>query len=54
VIIIIAFFVLAWDIPAGIKYVFVTMASLLLTLAIYELLIYRIKPIRWIFGMKNS
>ncbi|MGZ3623509.1 MAG: acyltransferase family protein [Ktedonobacteraceae bacterium] len=53
VIIIIAFFVLAWDIPTGIKYVFVTATSLLVTLAIYELLIRRIKPIRWLFGMKN-
>ncbi len=53
VIIIIAFFVLAWDIPAGIKFVFVTASSLLITLAIYELLIRRIKPIRWLFGMKN-
>jgi peptidoglycan/LPS O-acetylase OafA/YrhL len=53
VIIIIACFVLAWDIPTGIKFVFVTTVSLLVTLAIYELLIRRIKPIRWIFGMKN-
>ena len=53
VIIIIAFFVLAWDIPTGIKFVFVTTTSLLVTLAIYELLIRRIKPIRWLFGMKN-
>jgi glucan biosynthesis protein C len=54
VIIIIAFFVLAWDIPTGVKFVFVTTSSLLITLAIYELLIRRIKPIRWLFGMKNS
>jgi glucans biosynthesis protein C len=53
VIIIIAFFVLAWDIPTGIKYVFVTTAALLTTLALYELLIRRFKPIRWLFGMKN-
>lgn len=53
VIIIIAFFVLAWDIPSGLKFVFVTASSLLVTLAIYELLIRRIKPIRWLFGMKN-
>jgi glucans biosynthesis protein C len=54
VIIIIAFFVLAWGIPTGIKFVFVTTSSLLITLAIYELLIRRIKPIRWLFGMKDS
>ncbi len=53
IIIIIAFFVLAWDIPTGIKFIFVTAASLLVTLVIYELLICRIKPIRWVFGMKN-
>ncbi len=54
VIIIIAFFVLAWDIPTGVKYVFVSTAALLITLALYELLIRRIKPIRWLFGMKTS
>lgn len=53
VIIIVAFFVLAWDIPTGVKFVFVTASSLLITLAIYEFLIRRIKPMRWIFGMKN-
>lgn len=53
VIIIIAFFALAWDIPSGMKYVFVTTASLLVTLTIYEFLIRRIKAIRWLFGMKN-
>jgi peptidoglycan/LPS O-acetylase OafA/YrhL len=54
IIIIIAFFVLAWDIPTGIKFVFVTTTSLLITLAVYELLIRRIKPVRWLFGMKNA
>ncbi len=54
VIIIIAFFVLAWDIPTGVKYVFVSTAALLVTLALYELLIRRIKAIRWLFGMKTS
>jgi len=54
VIIIISFFVLAWDIPTGIKFVFVTTTSLLVTLALYELLIRRIKPVRWLFGMKNA
>jgi peptidoglycan/LPS O-acetylase OafA/YrhL len=53
VIIILAFFVLAWGIPTGFKFAFVTVSSLLVTLAIYELLIRRIKPIRWLFGMKN-
>ena len=53
VILIIAFFVLAWDIPTGVKYVFVSTAALLVTLALYELLIRRIKPIRWLFGMKT-
>lgn len=53
VIILVAIFILAWDIPTGVKFVFVTTASLLITLAIYELLIRRIKPMRWVFGMKN-
>jgi peptidoglycan/LPS O-acetylase OafA/YrhL len=54
VIIIIAFFVLAWNVPTGVKYVFVSMAALLATLALYELSIRRNKPIRWLFGMKTS
>lgn len=54
VIVMIAFYVLAWNIPSGAKYPFVSIAALLATLALYELLIRRIKPIRWLFGMKTS
>jgi len=54
VIVMIAFYVLAWDIPSGFKYPFVSIAALLATLALYELLIRRFKPIRWLFGMKTS
>jgi len=54
VILIIAFYVLAWNIPTGVKYLFVSMAALIATLVLYELLIRRFKPIRWIFGMKTS
>jgi glucans biosynthesis protein C len=54
VILIIALYVLAWNIPTGIKYVFVSMAALIATLVLYELLIRRFKPLRWLFGMKSS
>jgi hypothetical protein len=54
VIVIIAFYVLAWDIPGGVKYLFVSTAALIVTLLLYELLIRRIKPMRWLFGMKAS
>ncbi len=54
VIVIIAFYVLAWDIPTGVKYLFVSTAALIVTLLLYELVIRRIKPMRWLFGMKSS
>jgi peptidoglycan/LPS O-acetylase OafA/YrhL len=54
VILIIAFYVLAWDMPTRVKYVFVSMAALIATLVVYELLIRRFKPLRWLFGMKTS
>jgi glucans biosynthesis protein C len=52
VILIIAFYVLAWNIPTGVKYLFVSTAALIATLALYELVIRRIKLLRWLFGMK--
>jgi len=54
VILIIAFYVLAWDIPTGVKYLFVSTAALIATLVLYELLIRRFKLLRWLFGMKTS
>jgi peptidoglycan/LPS O-acetylase OafA/YrhL len=54
VIVIIAFYVLVWDIPTGVKYLFVSATALLVTLALYELLIRRFKPLRWLSGMKTA
>jgi glucan biosynthesis protein C len=54
VILIIAFYVLAWTIPTGVKYLFVSTSALIATLVLYELLIRRFKPLRWLFGMKTS
>jgi membrane protein YdbS with pleckstrin-like domain len=54
VILIIAFYVLAWTIPTGVKYLFVSTAALIAKLVLYELLIRRFKPSRWLFGMKAS
>ena len=52
VIIAIAFYVVQWDVGIPLKLVTVVLGSFLVTLAIYELLIRRIAPLRALFGMK--
>ncbi len=52
VIIAIAFYVVQWDAGIPVKLVTVVVGSFMLTLAIYELLIRRIAPLRALFGMK--
>ncbi len=54
VIVIIAFYMLPWNLATGLKYPVVTVAALIVTLVLYELLIRRIKVVRWLFGMKTS
>jgi peptidoglycan/LPS O-acetylase OafA/YrhL len=52
VIIVIAFYVVQWDAGIPVKLVTVVVGSFLVTLAIYELVIRRIGPLRTLFGMK--
>jgi glucan biosynthesis protein C len=52
VIVAIAFYVVQWNAGIPVKLVTVVLGSLAVTLAIYELLIRRIGPLRALFGMK--
>ena len=52
VIIAIGYTVVQWHIAGLLKYLVISLASLALTLLIYELAIRRTRPTRWIFGMK--
>ncbi len=54
VLVIIAFYILVWDMPTGVTYLFVSLAALIVTLGLYEFLIRRIKALRWLFGMKTT
>ncbi len=53
-IIVIAFYVVQWDMSILPKWLIITTLSLALTLAVYELLIRRVNAMRWLFGMKPS
>jgi len=53
-IVIIAFYMLSWPLPPGVKYLVISTTALIATLVLYELLIRRIKISRWLFGMKTS
>ena len=53
VIIAIAFYVVQWEVGIPVKLVTVVLGSFVVTLAIYELLIRRIGPLRTLFGMKT-
>jgi len=52
VIIVIAYFVVQWQVGIPIKLLIILVGSLLITLALVELLIQPFKPIRRLFGMK--
>ncbi len=52
VIVVIAFFVVAWDASVAVKYVAILVAALAGTLLVYELLVRRFNPVRFLFGMK--
>ncbi len=51
-IIVIAFYVVQWNMGVGLKWLIISTLALALTLAVYELLIRRINGMRWLFGMK--
>ena len=52
VIIVIAYFVVQWDIGILVKLLVVGIGSFLITLGLVELLIRPFRPMRWLFGMK--
>jgi len=54
VIIVIAFYVVQWDAGIPVKLVTVVLGSFTVTLAIYELVIRRVGPLRALFGMKAA
>jgi len=51
VVVVIAFYTIAWDISLGLKFFFVTTAAFIVTLLIYEFLIRRWNVIRVLFGL---
>jgi glucan biosynthesis protein C len=53
VIIVIAFFIVQWDAGISIKLPIVVLASFVISIGLYELIIQRIYPLRIAFGMKS-
>jgi len=52
VIVLVAFYVVQWNMGMGLKWLIISTLALVLTLSVYELLIRRVNPMRWLFGMK--
>lgn len=52
VIIVIGFSVVQWHIAGLLKYLVICLSSLALSLLIYEIVIRRTRPTRWMFGMR--
>jgi peptidoglycan/LPS O-acetylase OafA/YrhL len=52
VIVTIGFYVVSWDASILAKYGFITITAYIATFTIYELLIRRFNPIRFLFGMR--
>jgi peptidoglycan/LPS O-acetylase OafA/YrhL len=52
VIVIIGFFVVQWAAGVAVKYVLILVAAVVVTAALYELLVKRFNVIRFLFGMK--
>lgn len=52
IMVVIAFFVVRWNIGIGSKYTIISLLSLVLTLGFYEFIVRRINLIRFFFGMK--
>jgi len=52
VIVAIAYFVVRWDVAAGLKYAAIAVASFALSLLVYEVAVRRWGPVRFLFGMK--
>ena len=52
VVFVIGYYVVAWDLPAVVKYLVISLASLAVTLLLYEIAIRRLRLTRWLFGMR--
>ena len=52
VIVLLAFYIVQWHVNATIKYLTISLASLIIILVIYDLAVRRTKPTRFLFGMK--
>lgn len=54
VIIVIAFFVVQWNAGISIKLPIVVLSSFVVSIGLYELIVRRIRPLRFLFGMKSQ
>jgi hypothetical protein len=54
VIIVIAFFVVQWNAGISIKLPIVVLSSFMVSIGLYELIVRRIRPLRFLFGMKSQ
>lgn len=52
VVVAVAFVVVGWSLHPALAWVLIVAASVLLTLAVYDLLVRRWRPTRWLFGMR--
>jgi membrane-bound acyltransferase YfiQ involved in biofilm formation len=52
VIVLIAFVMVGWQVNIGLKYLAILLAASVGTLLVYELLVRRFTPTRFLFGMK--
>ena len=52
VVIVVAFFVVQWHMAIGLKWLILSTLSLVLILAVYDLLVRRVNAMRWLLGMK--
>src|SRR4030067_29581 len=53
VIVAIGFYVLKWGLPVPAAFTFIALASLVASLALYDLLVKRVGALRFLFGMKQ-
>ncbi|GAA1286833.1 hypothetical protein Psi02_53340 [Planotetraspora silvatica] len=53
IVVAVAYGVVRWDAPIGVKYLAIVGASLILTVAAYDLLVRRTRPTRFLFGMRG-
>ena len=54
VIISIGFYIVQWDTRVGLKYLVISVTSFIAIMLIYELIVRRINPLRFLFGMRAN